>query len=109
MPDYVVRFIGHTIRGLQPDFPAEVFYDLVTRVDSLDRLRKETNNQILNFVKQGGMVVMPNRYDILEINDEGNDISIDKRWYIPMHMISHIETKTVMLDCPIPDKELVVS
>ena len=45
MADYVVSFIGHIVPSLRPHgFPSFVKDDLVCRVDSLDTLKKITDN-----------------------------------------------------------------
>ena len=101
MADYTISFVGHIVPSFRPHgFPAFVRDDMVCRVESLDGLRKMTNEKYISYIRNGGMFVYVNPAQV----DDSKYVP-DAQMFIPMHMISYINTITKKLASDIPNKE----
>jgi hypothetical protein len=100
MADYKIRFVGHISEAVRPEgFPREIYYDLLFREqDDGITVRDITNQQMAYWVKIQGMTVLKDHTPKLS-----NDI--DVTMFVPMSMISFIDTQTSRLAAPIPNKK----
>lgn len=88
---YFVRFIGHINEEIRPEnFPKEVYADFVWGVKDEQELRYNINEMQKVFVGQRSMIVAKNPTAI----EVPGKPELDSRILIPMHMLSHISTKT---------------
>lgn len=102
MLDYSVRFICHVVPSLKPpEWPESVVHEAVYKVKEFAELRDNVNKQIWVFIKQGGTTFMKDSK-----RPFGEDIqTLDCRVFVPLHMISHVETETKKLVTEIPNVE----
>lgn len=90
--DYIIRFIGHIVPNLRPHgFPDQVSCDLVVRVDDLAGLRKMTNTKYATIITNRGM------FAFWSPDTERAEFEPDAQYYVPLSMMSYIETKTIKL------------
>lgn len=91
--DYMLTFVGHIVESKRlSGFPQEIAYEMFARVDNLEGLRKLTNDTLAMFIRGRGMIVFEDPQAMREQKFEP-----DSQIFVPMHMISHITTKTKAL------------
>lgn len=100
MAQYHIKFIGHIIEEFRPEgFPKQVTFDLFVDVANTEFLKKVTNDTFNQIRHTGGMVIVkPGTIPTPHFQP-------DKQFFVPMHMISWLETETKILASPIPDFE----
>jgi len=91
VPDYLVTYEFHLMKRKKlDDWPNPVVNVAAYPADSMAALRKAIDIQIVAFAKQGGVVTLKNTNRPLR-----DDLAtIDLRIWIPMHMVTHITTRT---------------
>lgn len=91
MSDYLVTYEFHLMKRKKPDdWPNPVLNVAAYPANTMAELRKHIDTQIVTFGKQGGVVCLKNTTRPLQ-----DDLAtIDLRVWIPMHMVTHITTRT---------------
>jgi hypothetical protein len=102
MSDYRVEFKIHLIPHLKPKkWKNPLIHDAIFRVNSYSELKASVDKHIMMFVAQYGFVNMK-KTD----KPYGDDIrTMDLRQFVPLHMVSHVESVTTLLTGRIPDIE----
>lgn len=102
--DYKITFVFHLVEKTKPkDFPLLFSYDLLVRVENLDGLRKLTEEYYGKFVKMQGVFLEKEPLRIVSSNFEP-----DSAFFLPVHMISYVETRTEKLNMKIPDDQNIL-
>lgn len=102
--DYLLQVIGHVLEHRRPaDFPKQVTNTLIIRADSIESLNKVINTHVNAFLQIGGMIALKNPSDMQEVDGKGDLVGLDTRIFVPMTMLSHMETVTKPLANPVPD------
>lgn len=96
---YYVRFTGHVNEEIRPEnFPKEIFADFIWNVKDEDELRYNINEMSKVFVGQHCMIC-PRDPGGVEVPGKP---TLDSRILVPLHMLSHISTKTKEIIGEIP-------
>ena len=104
MADYIITFTGHIIEKHRPDgFPKDVHVDVAVRVEDLNGLRKMTDNQYGIIIRNQGMFVYLDPFNIDE-----RSFKPDTQIFVPLSSISHISTKTKKLASEFPADDAAV-
>jgi hypothetical protein len=102
MSDYVVSFLGYVIECLRPEgFPKIVQHDVMVRAETLEGLQAAINTEIAELYVKRKCFIVPK--DPAQIEEIGK-VKVDSRILVPIHMISHIFTKTTKLVQEVPDE-----
>jgi hypothetical protein len=102
MADYLVQFEGHIIEAFRPEgFPKIVKHDVMVRAENLIGVQNAINQETAElYIKRKCFIVPKDPGNIEEVGS----VQVDQRMLIPMHMISHISTKTTKLATEVPDE-----
>ncbi len=94
---YHIQFLGYIDEQRRPDgFPKVVIQELTIETFNESEVQKAIRDTAAAFIRDQVMIVP--RY-----SDETLDmVSFDQRMIVPLNMITHIETRTLRLDTPIP-------
>jgi hypothetical protein len=99
MSYFFVRFTGHVNEVLRPEnFPKEVYADFIWNVKDENELRYNINEMSKVFVGQH-CIVAPRNPQGVEVPGKPE---LDSRILVPLHMLSHISTKTKEIIGEIP-------
>jgi hypothetical protein len=102
MADYVVQFLGHIIEALRPEgFPKIVQHDVMVRADNLEGLQAAINSETAELYVKRKCFIVPKDPNVVE---EIGKVKLDSRILIPIHMFSHISTRTTKLAQDVPDE-----
>lgn len=97
--DYLIRFIGHTVKNRPTTMPPKVYQDVVVHVKDFEELRKEVDRGSYLIIQYQGMIVMKDPQAMMK-----NDIAtLEQRIFVPLHMIHFVETKVQKLASEVPD------
>jgi hypothetical protein len=92
--DYLIKFVGHIVPALRPHgFPDKVSTHLVVRVDTMEGLLAATNRKFAGFITNHGMFASLSPENEVEKAEFIPDLQI----FVPMGMLSFIETVTIKL------------
>lgn len=101
--DYVVRIIGHVIENRRPEgFPKQVVHTMFLQPDSIKQLNETVNEQVNIFLQVGGMIALKNPAEMQEMNTMGQVLGLDKFMFVPMTMLSYMETITNVVNIQPP-------
>jgi hypothetical protein len=100
VPDYLVTYEFHLMKRKKlDDWPNPVVNVAAYPAENMSALRKAIDTQIITFAKQGGVVTLKDTNRPLR-----DDLAtIDLRIWIPMHMVTHITTRTKMMSAGIDE------
>ena len=102
MADYRVEFIAKIVPSKRTnDLPDEAVHEIFVRAVDFNGLRDAINNEMNLFIQQQGMIVDRTPGELIH---DGTERLLDRRIFIPVHMISNISTRTVRLVGEIPDE-----
>lgn len=103
MTDYIVKVIGHIARHAKtPELPDRIELDVIFRTEDLTGLKNGVNEQLINIIKNHGMIVPvdPERVP-------SGKFEPDSHMYVPLSSIAYVTTKTTKCVQPIPGEDFI--